>query len=90
MSTQAARDIDIQLASMREELTKTVNELAGKFTPDNISNEAKKTARKKVDDIKASARNLVSEATSGDTRAIAILGGIALGALLIARRIIRH
>ena len=85
-----AQNLDIQLAQMREELSNTVNELAGRFTPEYLGGEAKKKAQEKVEDAKDSARNLLGEALSGDKRAVAILGGIAAGAVLILARIIRH
>ena len=87
---QSLEALESQLAKMREELTGTVNELADRFTVKNLSSAAKDQAKEKLSDAKEQAGHLVSEAASGDKRAIAILGGVALGAVLIIGRIVRH
>ncbi|MBR5950377.1 MAG: DUF3618 domain-containing protein [Actinomycetaceae bacterium] len=80
MSTQGTPEsIEAQLAKMREELTGTVNELVDHFTVKGISSAAKDQAGQ-----------LLSDAVSGEKRAIAIVGGVALGALLVVGRILRH
>ena len=91
MSTQQTPEaLELQLAKMRDELTGTVNELADRFTVKSLSEAAKDQAKEKLEDAKEQASQLISEAASGEKRAIAILGGTALGVLLIAGRLIRH
>lgn len=91
MSTQGTPEaLEAQLAKMREELTGTVNELADRFTVKSLSEAAKEQAKEKLDDVKEQAEQLLGEAATGDKRAIAILGGVALGAVLVVGRILRH
>lgn len=91
MSTPGSPEaLEAQLAKMREELTGTVNELADRFTVKNLSETAKDQAKEKLSDAKEQAEQLLSEAVSGDKRAIAILGGVALGAVLVVGRLLRH
>lgn len=91
MSTQGTPEaLEAQLAKMREELTETVNELADRFTVKNLSVAAKDQAKEKLGEAKEQAEQLLGEAVSGDKRAIAILGGVALGAVLVVGRILRH
>ena len=91
MSAQGTPEaLEAQLAKMREELTGTVNELADRFTVKNLSSAAKDQAKEKLGEAKEQAEQLLGEAVSGDKRAIAILGGVALGAVLVVGRILRH
>ena len=82
--------LEAQLAKMREELTETVNEFVGRLTPKNLGEAAKEQAKAKFEDAKEQVSQLVSEAASGDKRSIAILGGAALGVVLLAGRLFRH
>ena len=94
--------IEAQLAQKRAELSDSINELAGMLEPKRLGNlakkqaleaaaQAKEQALEKAGQAKASAMALVDDVRAGDTRAIAIVGGVALGltlavVLLAARR----
>lgn len=91
MSTQGTPEaLEAQLAKMREELTGTVNELTDRFTVKNLSATAKGQAKEKLGEAKEQAEQLLGEAASGDKRAIAILGGVALGVVFVVGRLLRH
>lgn len=87
---RSAEEIQRDIERVRDEMTATVNELAARLDPKSLANDAKQTAKIKVDESKAKAKTLANDAAAGDTKSIAVIGGVALGiAALIARKIIK-
>lgn len=88
--SNSPQDIDAELAKMREELTSTVNELAGRLDPKKLGDQAKAQATEKAQSAKESALTIANDAAAGEVRAIAIIAGIAIGALALIARLLRH
>lgn len=87
---RSAAEIQKDIERVRDEMTATVNELAARLDPKSLANDAKATAKLKVDESKVRAQALANDAAAGDTKSIAIIGGVALGvAALIARKIFK-
>lgn len=87
---RTATEVEKDLQRVREELTATVNELAGKLHPDNLKQEARSFAEAKFAERKEQAMGLVGDAKEGDKRALAILGSVvAVLALCVIRKIIK-
>lgn len=88
--TRTAEQIDADMNRVREELTATVNELAGRLHPDNLKEEARAYAEDKLNQGKEQAMGLVDDAKAGDTKALAIIGSaIAVVAIFVIRKIIK-
>ncbi|QOR47996.1 DUF3618 domain-containing protein [Trueperella pecoris] len=87
---RTAEEVEKDLQRVREELTATVNELAGKLHPDNLKEEARAYTQAKFGERKEQAMGLVADAKSGDKRALAILGtAVAVVALFALRKILK-
>lgn len=87
---RSAADIERDIARVREELTATVDELAGRLSPDRLKEDIVATAKAKVDDGKEKVRTLLAQAQAGDGKAIGILaGGTALAAYALIKMIKR-
>ncbi|MFP7696367.1 DUF3618 domain-containing protein [Trueperella sp. LYQ143] len=87
---RSAEEVSRDLERVRSELTDTVNELAARLDPKNLKEDVKVAAQEKLTQTKNQAQNLVSDAKSGDKKALAILGGIGAGvALLVLRKIMK-
>lgn len=87
---RSADEIQKDIERVRDEMTATVNELAARLDPKTLANDAKQTAKVKLDESKAKAQALANDAAAGDTKSIAIIGGVALGvAAIIARKIFK-
>lgn len=85
--------IEAQLAQIRAELSESINELAGMLDPKKLGEQAKEQALEKVglakdqalekvSQAKSSAMGLIDDARAGDTRAMAIVAGTAIGLTL--------
>ena len=74
--------IEAQLAQIRAELSESINELAGMLDPKKLGEQAKEQALEKVGQAKSSAMGLIDDARAGDTRAMAIVAGTAIGLTL--------
>ncbi|WP_164505525.1 MULTISPECIES: DUF3618 domain-containing protein [unclassified Actinobaculum] len=82
--------IEAELRRTREEMTQTVNELAGRLDPKVVAKAATDQAKKKAATATTRVKALVHDAKSGDLRAIGILAGsvvvvVGLGVLVICR-----
>lgn len=87
---RSAEEIQKDIERVREEMTATVNELAARLDPKLLAADAKMAAKEKVDLTKVKAQALASDAAAGDTKSIAIIGGVALAvAGLIVRKILK-
>jgi len=89
-SQRSIEDIEAELRRTREEMTQTVNELAGRLDPKVVAKNAADQAKQKADTAANRVKALANDAKSGDLRAIGILAGsavavIGLGALIIYR-----
>ncbi|MDD7465659.1 MAG: DUF3618 domain-containing protein [Actinomycetaceae bacterium] len=88
--TRSMADIERDIARVREELTATVDELAGRLSPDRLKEDVVASAKAKVESGKEKVQTLVSEAQAGDGKAIGILvGGAVLAAFLLVKIIKR-
>ncbi|MCI5825627.1 MAG: DUF3618 domain-containing protein [Arcanobacterium sp.] len=88
--SRSAGDIERDIARIREELTATVDELAGRLSPDRLKDDVIASAKAKVASGKEKAQSLVDEAQAGDAKAMGILvGGVAL-AVFVLYRIFKH
>ncbi|OCW60625.1 DUF3618 domain-containing protein [Trueperella bernardiae] len=88
--TRTADEVDADMQRVREELTATVNELAGKLHPDNLKEEARAYAEERLSQGKEQALGLVDDAKAGDKKALAIIGTtLAVVALFVIRKIIK-
>lgn len=85
--TRTASEIERDIARVREELTATVDELAGRLSPDRLKEDVKANAKEKLHAGKEKAQTLVADAKAGDKRALGILAGTAAitAALVIAK-----
>ncbi|AHU90043.1 hypothetical protein CQ11_08840 [Trueperella pyogenes] len=87
---RTAEEVEADLQRVREELTATVNELAGKLHPDNLKAEARSFASAKFAESKEKAMNLVKDAKNGDRKALSILGAVAgVVALIVIRKTVK-
>lgn len=87
---RSAAEIEKDLQRVREEMTATVNELAARLDPKRLKDDAKISAQQKLNQGKAKAQTLANDAAAGDTKSIAIIGGVALAVLgLIVRKIVK-
>ncbi len=84
---RSAEEIERDLKRVREEMTATVNELAARLDPAYLANEAKANAQVKLEETKVKAKNLANDAAAGDTKSIAIIGGVvlAVGGLILKK-----
>ena len=83
-------EVERDIQRVREELTATVDELAGRLSPDRLKADLKAGAQDKFKEGKAKAKALVADASAGDKKAIGILaGGAALAALILIKAIKR-
>ena len=88
---RSAAEIERDIERVREELTATVDELAGRLSPDRLKQDLKAGAQEKLGAGKAKAQALVTDAKAGDKKAIGILAGSAAAVLgLVLIKIIKH
>lgn len=87
---RSAEEVQRDIERVREELTATVNELAAKLDPQVLKEDVKAAAAEKIEAGKAKAQALAHDAAAGDTKAIGIIAGVALGvAALIVRKFMK-
>lgn len=97
MSTDAVErteeQIRAELEAVREQMTRTVDELFGRVQPDYIVSQAKRSARAKADEITSFAAQTIDDAKDGDSEAMKRIGyaaaGVALVVGLVVARIVR-
>ena len=88
---RTAEEIERDILRVREELTATVDELAGRLSPDRLKEDMKAGAQAKVAEGKAKAQALFDDAKAGDKKAIGILAGSAAAVLgLVLIKIIKR
>lgn len=85
--------IRAELEAVREQMTRTVDELFGRVQPDYIVSQAKQNARAKAEEIKSFAAQTVEDAKDGDSEALKRIGyaaaGVAVVVGLVIARIVR-
>lgn len=89
MSTQTPADIEAQLRQTRQEMTATVDQLVDALDPRQSINRAKSEAKHQAQELQDSALDTIDDARRGDRRAIAIVAGVAAGALLLGGLLVR-
>ena len=83
--TRSTKEIEADIAATRSRLSRTVDELAYRVSPDTLKNNAKQQAKAQVNTLVGQAKGTVV-ADSGDPRFDNIakgLGGLAAGALVL-------
>lgn len=88
--TRSASDIERDIQRVRDELTATVDELAGRLSPDRLKEDFKACAKSKIEAGKMKAQEIISDAKAGDKKSIGILAGIAATAVLAAVKTFRR
>lgn len=83
-------DIEAKLAQTREQMTSTVDELVGQLDPRKQAKEMAGLAKDKAAEASEVAKDTVAKAKAGDSQAIAVVAGVAGGALLLAGLIARR
>ena len=87
---RSAADIERDIQRVRDELTATVDELAGRLSPDRLKEDFKASAKSKVEAGKTKAQEIVSDAKAGDKKSIGILAGVAAAAVLVVIKAIKR
>lgn len=87
--TRSPEQIQADMDRVRDELTQTVNELAGRLSPDNLKAQAKAQFKSGIKGAKGKALGLLQRAAAGDPKAIGIIAGCAAVTALIIRKIIK-
>lgn len=87
---RTAADLEAQREQLRADLADTVNELSDRLDPRAQLETAKEQAKETWDQTSRKARELGEDALFGDTRALAIVGGAALGVLGVTVLLIRR
>lgn len=94
-------EIQAQLKATREEITQTLSQLVDQVDPRQAVKRSKEQAqataadlqeqaKASVADLREQAKATVEEAKGGDTRAIAIVAGVAAGVLAVGALVIRR
>lgn len=85
-----AAQIQQDIERVREELTATVDELAGKLAPDQLKADLQAHTQRRIAEVKVKARNLLKDVQKGDKKACGILAGAAgVVALLVIKAVRR-
>ena len=82
--TRSASEVQRDIERVREELTATVDELAARFTPEQLKADLKASAKSSVEQGKAKVQALASDAKAGDKKAIGIIAGVVGAVALVA------